>query len=45
MLKGGDEGPAIVPGKSAESLVLKVAAHQVEPMMPPDDNNVERKEC
>ena len=40
MLKGGDEGPAIVPGKSAESLLLKVAAHQVDPAMPPDDNNV-----
>ncbi len=43
MLKGGDDGPAIVPGKSAESLLLKVAAHQVEPTMPPDDNNVDAK--
>ncbi len=33
-----------MPGKSAESLVLKVAAHQVEPLMPPGDNNVEAKD-
>jgi WD40 repeat protein len=43
MVKGGENGPAIVPGKSAESLLLKVAAHQVEPTMPPDDNNVDAK--
>jgi WD40 repeat protein len=44
MAKGGDSGPAIVPGKSADSLMLKVAAHQEEPLMPPDDNNVEAKD-
>jgi predicted CXXCH cytochrome family protein len=43
MVKGGENGPAVVPGKSAESLLLKVAAHQVEPTMPPDDNNVDAK--
>ncbi len=44
MTKGGDSGPALVPGKSGESLILKVAAHQEEPLMPPDDNNVEAKD-
>ena len=40
ILKGGDSGPAVVPKMSGESLLLKVAAHQDEPLMPPDDNNV-----
>ncbi|MEQ8787687.1 MAG: c-type cytochrome domain-containing protein [Pirellulaceae bacterium] len=39
ILKGGFEGPAVVPGKSAESLLLKLAAHQQGPVMPPADNN------
>jgi len=43
MIKGGDSGPAIVPGKSGESLLLKVAAHQDEPLMPPEDNDVSAK--
>ena len=38
MLEGGSEGPAVVPGQSAQSLLLNVAAHQVEPFMPPEDN-------
>jgi len=40
ILKGGDSGPAVVAGKSGESLLLKVASHQDEPMMPPADNSV-----
>ncbi len=40
MLKGGDSGPAVVPGKSSESLLLKVAAHQEAPAMPPAANEV-----
>src|SRR5262245_61656601 len=40
MLKGGENGPALVPGKGAESLLLKVAAHQQESFMPPADNAV-----
>ncbi len=39
--KGGDSGPAVVPGKSAESRLLVVAAHQDEPLMPPPDNEVD----
>jgi WD40 repeat protein len=40
ILKGGDSGPAVVPGKSAESLLLKAAAHLEDPKMPPKDNKV-----
>ncbi len=40
ILKGGDSGPAVVALKSAESLLLKVAAHLDEPLMPPADNKV-----
>ncbi len=43
ILKGGFSGPAVVAGKSAESLLLKVAAHQEEPIMPPADNGVDAK--
>lgn len=38
ILKGGETGPSVVPGKSAESLLLKVAAHQSKPTMPPKNN-------
>ncbi|PQO27310.1 hypothetical protein C5Y96_17350 [Blastopirellula marina] len=38
--KGGDSGEALVPGKGAESLLLKLAAHQEESFMPPPDNDV-----
>ena len=40
ILKGGDSGPAVVPKKSGESLLLKAAAHLDDPTMPPPDNNV-----
>ena len=41
ILKGGDSGPAVVPGKSAESLLLKAAGHQDPDMvMPPRENKV-----
>ena len=39
ILKGGGEGPAVVPGKPAESLLLQLAAHQKEPVMPPKGND------
>ncbi|QDU60313.1 WD domain, G-beta repeat [Planctomycetes bacterium Pan216] len=38
--EGGDSGPAFVPGKGGESLLVKVAAHREEPIMPPLDNDV-----
>lgn len=37
MLKGGKHGPAIVPGKADESLLFRMAAHRVDPVMPPKD--------
>lgn len=40
ILKGGDTGPAAVPAKGLESLLLKVASHQAEPVMPPEGNDV-----
>jgi len=41
ILKGGDNGPAVVPKKPRESLLLKAAAHQDEELiMPPRDNKV-----
>jgi hypothetical protein len=43
ILKGGDTGPAAISGKGAESLILKVASHQVEPVMPPAGNDVAAK--
>jgi WD40 repeat protein len=38
--KGDGHGPALVPGRSAESRLLIHAAHQKEPPMPPPDNKV-----
>lgn len=39
ILKGGDTGPGVAPGKSAESLVFKAAAHlDRDLIMPPKDN-------
>ena len=43
ILKGGSEGPAVIAGKGVESLLLKVAAKQMEPIMPPADNDVGAK--
>jgi WD40 repeat protein len=41
MRKGGDTGPAIVPGKANESLLLKAATHlDPELIMPPRENKV-----
>ena len=36
--KGGETGPAVVPGKSAESLVVQAAAHEEDYWMPPKNN-------
>jgi WD40 repeat protein len=41
ILKGGDTGPAVVPKKPRDSLLLKAAAHEdPELIMPPPDNKV-----
>jgi WD40 repeat protein len=38
LLKGGESGPAIVPGKADQSLLLAVASLRKEPPMPPAKN-------
>ena len=43
ILKGGESGPAVVARNGVASLLLKVAAQQVEPKMPPADNDVGAK--
>jgi WD40 repeat protein len=43
ILKGGAEGPSVVPGKGAESRLLKLASRQKEPFMPPPDNDVKAR--
>src|SRR4051794_25223871 len=35
VLKGGETGPALVPGKAEQSLLVRALRHQ-EPKMPPD---------
>jgi Protein of unknown function (DUF1549)/Protein of unknown function (DUF1553)/Planctomycete cytochrome C len=37
LLKGGDSGPAVVPGKSKESRLLRLVGHLDDPHMPPKD--------
>ncbi|MCI0334957.1 MAG: hypothetical protein L0228_17255 [Planctomycetes bacterium] len=36
--KGGSRGPAIVPGRADASLLVRVLSGEVEPAMPPEDN-------
>src|ERR1043166_9335376 len=45
ILKGGDTGPAVTPGRSGDSLIFKAAAH-LDPdlIMPPKDNKVNASE-
>ncbi len=35
MMRGGKRGPAVVPGKSAESLLVKLSSKAIRPYMPP----------
>ncbi|MBI4557696.1 MAG: hypothetical protein HY706_08940 [Candidatus Hydrogenedentes bacterium] len=34
-LRGGESGPAIVPGQAAESRLVQLIEHKIEPFMPP----------
>lgn len=43
MIKGGETGPALVPGKGADSLLFTTAAHIEEPTMPPANNKSKAK--
>ncbi|MGV3661265.1 MAG: c-type cytochrome domain-containing protein [Prosthecobacter sp.] len=38
MIKGGESGPSIVPGKSAESLIVAASRHTQDMEMPPPNN-------
>ena len=38
MIKGGESGAAVTPGKSAESLVVQASLHQNDMEMPPPNN-------
>lgn len=38
LMKGGENGKAIVPGEPDESLLLKLVEKKAEPFMPPEDN-------
>jgi WD40 repeat protein len=38
MIKGGEAGPSIIPGKSAESLVVAASLHTQDMEMPPPNN-------
>lgn len=38
MMKGGESGPSLIPGKSAESLVVIASLHQQDMEMPPANN-------
>lgn len=40
MRQGGDSGPALIPGRGADSLMLRLASRQDEPLMPPEGNDV-----
>ncbi len=41
MLKGGENGPAIVPGKPAESRLIRSASRVEKPYMPPANNKAD----
>ena len=44
ILKGGDSGPSVVPGKPKDSLLLKACTHEdPDSAMPPRDNKVKAK--
>ena len=36
-IKGGDSGPAMVPGKAGECLLIKAVRHEGKLKMPPDE--------
>jgi hypothetical protein len=36
MVAGGDSGPAVVPGKPSESLLISAIHYELSPQMPPD---------
>lgn len=43
MIKGGDTGASVVPGKGSDSLLFTTAGHIEEPAMPPEKNKSKAK--
>ncbi|MFK5921605.1 MAG: hypothetical protein QM496_05455 [Verrucomicrobiota bacterium] len=43
MIKGGDTGASVVPGKGNDSLLFTTSGHIEEPTMPPDKNKSKAK--
>src|SRR5258708_35043921 len=43
ILKGGENGPVVVPRKSLDSLLLKSATRESKPYIPPKNNKVTAK--
>jgi WD40 repeat protein len=43
LLTGGFDGPSVIAGKGAESLIIKLASRAQESYMPPEDNDVGAK--
>src|SRR5205809_6123742 len=41
ILKGSESGKVVVPKRSGDSVLLKIASHQAKPMMPPKNNKVQ----
>lgn len=39
MMRGGERGAAVVPGKSADSLLVKLSAKLIKPYMPPKNED------
>ena len=42
-LKGGENGPAVIPGKPGESLIIKAVRREGELKMPPDEKLADRE--
>jgi hypothetical protein len=43
LLAGGDSGPAVVPGKPEESLLIRAVRYQDKPRMPPKEKLTDRR--
>jgi hypothetical protein len=43
LLRGGDSGPAVVPGKPEESLLVRAVQYRGTPRMPPGDKLTDRQ--
>src|SRR5690349_13219068 len=41
IIKGGESGAVVIPGQATNSLLLKLAAHQEKPIMPPKNNKAD----